>query len=505
MSDADPPLLEVRGLVKDYPGVRALGGVDLTVTSGQVHCLIGQNGAGKSTLIKCVSGLVEPTAGEVRFEGEPLPVGDPNASIARGIATIYQELDLVPHLSVANNVFLGHERKRGPLLNRAAMHSETEALFARLGNEGISPTAAVTTLRPAQQQVVSMARALSHSVKLLILDEPSAVLDGVEVEALFGVVRRLTAEGVGVIWISHRLGEVAELGDVVTVLKEGRTVATELPPDTPVDTLIRHMVGGRMEALFPDRRPSGEGTVLEVRGLTRTPDVYDASFTLREGEILGLAGLVGSGRTELLRLIYGLDPAQSGEVEVGGRRLPPGRPDLAIRAGLGFAPEERKSEGLWLDWSLIRNTSIADLSRFRRGPFTDRAGERREATRHLRSLNTQPDAPEQPAKQFSGGNQQKAVLARWLLRSCRVLLLDEPTRGVDVGARSEIYRVIAELAANGIGIVMVSSELAELLGFCHRVLVLREGHIVDELDGATSTEEEVLRSAVPVHHTAKAG
>ena len=505
MSHADTPLLAVRGLVKDYPGVRALGGVDLSVTSGQVHCLIGQNGAGKSTLIKCVSGLVEPTAGEVLFEGAPLPVGDPNASIARGIATIYQELDLVPHLSVAHNVFLGHERKRGPLLNRAAMNSETEALFARLGNEGISPTASVTTLRPAQQQVVSMARALSHSVKLLILDEPSAVLDDVEVDALFGVVRRLTAEGVGVIWISHRLGEVAELGDVVTVLKEGRTVATELPPDTPVDTLIRHMVGGRMEALFPDRGPFREETVLEVRGLTRTPDVYDASFTLREGEILGLAGLVGSGRTELLRLIYGLDPPQSGEVEVGGRRLPPGRPDLAIRAGLGFAPEERKSEGLWLDWSMIRNTSIADLSRFRRGPFTDRASERREATRHLQSLNTQPDAPERPARLFSGGNQQKAVLARWLLRSCRVLLLDEPTRGVDVGARSEIYRVIAELAANGIGVVMVSSELAELLGFCHRVLVMREGHIVDEFDGATSTEEDVLRSAVPVHHIAKAG
>jgi ribose transport system ATP-binding protein len=219
----------------------------------------------------------------------------------------------------------------------------------------------VTTLRPAQQQVVSMARALSHSVKLLILDEPSAVLDDVEVEALFKVVRRLTAEGVGIIWISHRLGEVRQLGDRVTVLKEGRTVATELPPDTPVDTLIGHMVGGRMETLFPDRKPPREAIVLQVRGLTRAPDVYDASFDLREGEILGLAGLVGSGRTELLRLIYGLDPAQSGEVEVGGRRLPPGRPDLAIRAGLGFAPEERKSQGLWLDWSMVRNTSIADL------------------------------------------------------------------------------------------------------------------------------------------------
>jgi ribose transport system ATP-binding protein len=505
MGEDGTPLLEARGLVKDYPGVRALDGVDLTVHRGKVHCLIGQNGAGKSTFIKCVSGLVEPTAGEVRFEGQPLPVGDPSASISRGIATIYQELDLVPELSVALNVFLGHERRRGPLLDLPGMHRETAALLARLGDEGVPPTAPVRTLRPAQQQVVSMARALSHEVKLLILDEPSAVLDDVEVEALFKVVRRLTAEGVGIIWISHRLGEVQRLGDQVTVLKEGRTVATELPPDTPVDTLIGHMVGGRMEALFPDRKPPRETAVLQVRGLARPPDVQDASFSLREGEILGLAGLVGSGRTELLRLIYGLDPAQAGEVEVGGRRLPPGRPDLAIRAGLGFAPEERKSQGLWLDWSLVRNTTIADLNRFRRGPLTDRAGERREATRHLRSLKTRPDAPERPAREFSGGNQQKAVLARWLLRSCRVLLLDEPTRGVDVGARSEIYRVISELAAGGIGIVMVSSELAELVGFCHRVLVLREGHMVAELDGATSTEEDVLRFAIPVHHTTKAG
>jgi len=505
MSEVSNPLLEVRGLVKNYPGVRALDGVDLTVTSGQVHCLIGQNGAGKSTLIKCVSGLVEPTAGEVRFQGEPLPVGDPNASIARGIATIYQELDLVPHLSVAQNVFLGHEHSRGPLLNRAAMNRETRALFARLGDERISPTAPVTTLRPAQQQIVSMARALSHSVKLLILDEPSAVLDDVEVEALFGVVRRLTAEGVGVVWISHRLGEVTEIGDVVTVLKEGRTVATELPPNIPVETLIGYMVGGRMEALFPDRQLARRGNRSSGTRSDATPRRLRRLLHLASGRDPGLAGLVGSGRTELLRLIYGLDPAQSGEVEVAGSRLPPGRPDSAIKAGLGFAPEERKSQGLWLDWSMISNTSIADLSRFRRGPFTDRANERREAIRHLRSLNTQPDAPQRVARLFSGGNQQKAVLARWLLRSCKVLLLDEPTRGVDVGARSEIYRVIAQLAANGIGIVMVSSELAELLGFCHRVLVLREGHIVDELDGATSTEEDILRSAVPVHHATKAG
>ena len=503
MGEADSPLLEVRGLVKDYPGVRALDGVDLTVTRGQVHCLIGQNGAGKSTLIKCVSGLVEPTAGEVRFEGEPLPVGDPTASIARGIATIYQELDLVPHLSVALNVFLGHERRRGPLLNQAAMHRETAALLARLGDEGIAPTAAVTTLRPAQQQVVSMARALSHSVKLLILDEPSAVLDDVEVEALFKVVRRLTAEGVGIIWISHRLGEVRQLGDRVTVLKEGRTVATELPPDTPVDTLIGHMVGGRMETLFPDRKPPREATVLQVRGLTRAPDVYDASFDLREGEILGLAGRLGPHRAAPPDLWAGPGPVRRG----GGWRSPP--PARPARPGHPGRPRVH-ARGTQVPGAVAGLEHGPQHLDRRPGPVPARPVHR--SRRRATGSHPPPAVAQHPARrartpgpQFSGGNQQKAVLARWLLRSCRVLLLDEPTRGVDVGARSEIYRVIAELAGNGIGIVMVSSELAELLGFCHRVLVVREGHIVDELDGATSTEEDVLRSAVPVHHTTKAG
>ena len=339
MGEADSPLLEVRGLVKDYPGVRALDGVDLNVTRGQVHCLIGQNGAGKSTLIKSVSGLVEPTAASP-VQGRAAPGRRTPDSIAR-IATIYQELDLVPHLSVALNVFLGHERRRGPLLNRAAMHRETAALLARLGDEGIAPTAAVTTLRPAQQQVVSMARALSHSVKLLILDEPSAVLDDVEVEALFNVVRRLTAEGVGIIWISHRLGEVAQLGDRVTVLREGRTVATELPPDTPVDTLIGHMVGGRMETLFPDRKPHREATVLQVRGLTRAPDVHDASFDLREGESRP-GRVVGSGATSA-RLIYGWTrPSRRGGV---GGAASPRPPDLAIRAVLGARPRSASPRG----------------------------------------------------------------------------------------------------------------------------------------------------------------
>ena len=489
------PLLEVRGLTKEYPGVRALAGVDFTVEAGKVHCLLGQNGAGKSTLIKCVSGVVEPTAGEVLFRGEPLPVGDPSASLQRGIGTIYQELDLVDDLSIADNVFLGHEPRRGVSINRRLMEQQTRELLQRLGHGEIDPGLKVGDLKPAGHQLTAIARALSRDVELLIMDEPSAILDDREVETLFEVVRRLTAEGVGIIYITHRLDEIARIADVVTVLRNGATVATELPATTPSDELVRLMVGGTPDALFPQRPVAAGETVLEVRDLSGVP-VTDISFSVAAGEVVGLAGLVGSGRTELLRYIYGLEKPASGTVEVLGTPLPPGRPDLAIAAGLGMAPEERKSQALMLDWDLIKNVSLADLRRFRRGPALNLRAERAEAAHHLTELNTQPPRPEQIVRMLSGGNQQKVVLARWLLRSCRVLLLDEPTRGVDVGARAEIYRVIAELAAAGLGVVVVSSELPELIGFCTRIIVMREGRMVGELAGETATEEALLSMAV---------
>ena len=493
------PLLRVRGLTKSYPGVQALAGVDFDVAAGQVHCLLGQNGAGKSTLIKCVSGVVEPTAGEVRYRGELLPTGDPHASLQRGIGTIYQELDLVDDLSVAANVLLGHEPRRGLGIDRRAVVEQTRKVLARLGHGELDPGATVGTLKPAYQQLVAIARALSRDVGLLIMDEPSAILDDREVETLFAVVRRLTAEGVGIIYISHRLDEIARIADTVTVLRNGRTVATELPPSTPPDELVHLMVGTAPTALFPERVIGTEEVVLEVCNLTARPAVSDVSLSLRAGEILGLAGLVGSGRTELLRAVYGMEVPERGTVHVAGRVLPPGRPDLAIAAGLGMAPEERKSQALMLDWDLVRNVTIADLARFRRAGVLDRRAERQAAAHHLDALNTQPRRPEQIVRLLSGGNQQKVVLARWLLRDCRALLLDEPTRGVDVGARAEIYRVIAELAAAGLGVVVVSSELPELVGLCTRILVLREGRIVGEVAGEEATEENLLRLAVAPH------
>ena len=489
-------VLEVRNLVKEFPGVKALQGVDLDVVDGEVHCLLGPNGAGKSTLIKCVSGAVEPTSGEILFLGEPLPQGDPAGSLKRGVATIYQELDLVPDLSVAESIFLAHEPRRWPLLDLDKMYRESEALLARLGHESIPVRAKVGKLRPAAQQIVSIARAISGNVRLLIMDEPSAILDEGEISTLFEVVRRLTAEGVGVVYISHRLDEIRRIGDRVTVLADGRTAATGLPATTPTDRLVELMVGRKVEQLYPDRPVGTDRVLLEVRDARRLPAVRGVSLQVRAGEVVGLGGLVGSGRTELLRLIYGLDPLDEGEVVLEGKPLRAGHPRAAIRRGLGLAPEDRKSQALVLDWSQTKNVTVADLGRFSRLLLLDIRKERQTARKELRALNTVPDDPDRVVRLLSGGNQQKVVLARWLLRQCRVLLLDEPTRGVDVATKAEIYRIISELAAAGLGVLVVSSELEELAHICTRVLVMREGEIVAEVDGKDATERALLRHAV---------
>ena len=490
------PLLEIRGLEKEYPGVRALQGVDFDVRAGEVHCIVGPNGAGKSTLIKCVSGAVEPTSGQVLLDGQPLAAGSPSGAIDRGIATIYQELDLVEDLSVSQNVFLGHEPRRARLLDLGTMRSDTAAILKRLDHEGISPRAFVRDLRPAARQVVSIARALSRKVRLLIMDEPSAILDDGEIETMFGVVRRLTAEGVGVIYISHRLDEIARLGDRVTVLTDGSTVASGLPASTSVDELVELMVGRKVDQLYPDRATGNETVLLEVRGLTRLPDVRDVSFEVHAGEVLGIGGLVGAGRSELLRAVYGVDGRDSGEVRVAGEPLVAGRPDKAIAAGLGLAPEDRKSQGLLMEWSLAKNVSLANLGQFLRRRLLSLRAEREAPRRQLDALNTVPADVERVVAELSGGNQQKVVLARWLLRECRVLLLDEPTRGVDVATKAELYRVITDLAARGIGVVVVSSELDELAGICTRVLVMQEGRLVAEVAGEETSELDLLRHAV---------
>ncbi|MFD5582940.1 sugar ABC transporter ATP-binding protein [Streptomyces sp. NPDC127063] len=490
------PLLSMSGITKSFPGVRALDGVDLDVQAGEVHCLLGQNGAGKSTLIKVLAGAHQPDTGTIRWRGEDVTLRSPIAAMRLGIATIYQELDLVEHLSVAENVHLGHEpTAAGFVVRRGAAKASTAQLLKRLGHPEIDPGRLVGELSAAQQQIVSMARALSHDVRLIVMDEPSAALDPDEVDNLFRIVGDLTADGVAVVYISHRLEEIRRIGDRVTVLKDGRAVAGGLPAKTtPTSEVVALMTGRNVEYVFPERpaEPPAGTPVLQVRGLARDGEFAPLDLEVHAGEIVGLAGLVGSGRSEILETIYGARKPTAGQVLVGGRPLRPGSVRAAVRAGLGLAPEERKAQALLMLESVTRNVSVSSLSRFSRGGWIDRGAENGAARAAVRELSLRPDNPSVPVRTLSGGNQQKAVLARWLLRGCRVLLLDEPTRGVDVGARAELYAVVRRLADEGLAVLLVSSEVPEVLGLADRVLVLREGSVVHTAPARQLDEHRVL-------------
>ncbi|MDX3527178.1 sugar ABC transporter ATP-binding protein [Streptomyces sp. ID05-39B] len=496
---SEPSLLSMSGITKSFPGVRALDGVDLDVQPGEVHCLLGQNGAGKSTLIKVLAGAHQPDGGTIRWRGEPVVLRSPIAAMRLGIATIYQELDLVEHLSVAENVHLGHEpTAAGFVVRRRLARQSTGVLLGRLGHGEIDPARLVGELSAAQQQVVSMARALSHDVRLIVMDEPSAALDPDEVDNLFRIVGDLTAGGVAVVYISHRLEEIRRIGDRVTVLKDGRAVAGGLPAKTtPTREVVSLMTGRNVEYVFPERPgvgvpPTGAKPLLEVRGLASKGEFAPLDLDLRPGEIVGLAGLVGSGRSEILETIYGARKPTSGQVLVDGRPLRPGSVRAAVRAGLGLAPEERKAQALLMLESVTRNVSVSSLAHFSRAGWIDRGAEQGAARAATRELSLRPDNPAVPVRTLSGGNQQKAVLARWLLRGCRVLLLDEPTRGVDVGARAELYAVVRRLADEGLAVLMVSSEVPEVLGLADRVLVLREGRVVHTAPARELDEHRVL-------------
>ncbi|MEU6355418.1 sugar ABC transporter ATP-binding protein [Streptomyces sp. NPDC047072] len=493
-----PPLLTMSGITKSFPGVRALDGVDLEVRAGEVHCLLGQNGAGKSTLIKVLAGAHQPDDGEITWQGEPVTLGSPIAAMRLGIATIYQELDLIEGLSVAENVYLGHEpTSAGFIVRGSAARTATSELLSRLGHAEIDPSRLVGELSAAQQQIVSMARALSHEVRLIVMDEPSAALDPEEVDNLFRIVGDLTADGVAVIYISHRLEEIRRIGHRVTVLKEGRSVAGGLPAEsTPTQEVVALMTGRNVEYVFPDRPAAGFAAarepVLKVEGLSRRGEFAPVDLELRPGEIVGLAGLVGSGRSEILETIYGARKPDAGRVLVDGTPLRPGSVRAAVSAGIGLAPEERKAQALLMLESVSSNVSVSTLSRFARAGWLDRRTERAATHQAVRELSLRPDNPDAAIRTLSGGNQQKAVLARWLLRGCKVLLLDEPTRGVDIGARAELYAVIRRLADEGLAVLLVSSEVPEVLGLADRVLVLREGSVVHTADARELDEHRVL-------------
>ena len=489
------PLLVMAGIVKRFPGVTALDGVDLDVLPGEVHCLLGQNGAGKSTLIKTLAGVHTPDEGTITWDGAEVTLGHPQAAMDMGIATMYQELDLVEGLTVAENVFLGHEKSRFGLSQRSAARAATRELLVGLGHPEISPTTEVGDLSAAGQQIVSMARALSRKARLIVMDEPSAVLDSGEVERLFDVIRQLTAQGIAVVYISHRLEEIRVIGDRVTVLKDGRTVATGLSAkETPTAEVIRLMTGRSIEYVFPERgaeAPEGE-PLLVVDGISRRGEFQKVSFEVRPGEVLGLAGLVGAGRSEIVETVFGARKADEGSVTVGGRRLRPGSVGSAVDAGVGLCPEERKSQALVLGNSVAHNISMATLTRFSKGGLIDRGAENAAAQELATSLELRPTGISREIRTLSGGNQQKVVLARWLLRGCRVLLLDEPTRGVDIGARSEIYALIRTLADDGVAVVVVSSEIEEVLGLSDRVLVVGDGQVLHEAPAGDLDEHQVL-------------
>ncbi|ASK66861.1 sugar ABC transporter ATP-binding protein [Brachybacterium avium] len=493
-AESSAPLLRVTNLVKHFPGAKALDGVDFDVRAGEVHCLLGQNGAGKSTLIKVLAGAHQPDDGEIHWEGQAVTIPSTTKALGLGIATMYQELDVVDGLTVAENIYLGHELSRGGILRHAEARTRTLDLLRRLGHPEILPGQDVGSLSAAGKQVVSMARALSHDAQVIVMDEPSAVLDPEEVVNLFQVVESLIAEGLAVIYISHRLEEIRRIGDRITVLKDGRTVASGLAvAETPTGDLIELMTGRRVESDFGGAGVEAFGEVmLRVEGLALDGVFTDVSFEVRSGQILGMAGLVGAGRSEILETLYGARPAAAGTITVGGRPMRTGSVVRAVARDIGLAPEERKSQGLLLDEPVYRNITLSTFARFARGGFLDERAERRAAVEQIEALHLAPADPDRQIRTLSGGNQQKAMLARWLVHGCDVLLLDEPTRGVDVGARAEIYGLIRRLARQGTAVVLVSSEIDEVLGLADQVLVVADGTVVHSGPAEQIDEHGVL-------------
>jgi len=487
--------LAMRGVRKAFGPVCALDGVDLEVARGEVHALLGENGAGKSTLMKVLFGALAPDAGTIALDGEPYAPSGPRAARERGVAMIHQELCLAHDLTVAQNVFLGREPARRGLLRRGAMRARVAGALERLGHPELAPDARVGDLAPALRQLVEIARALVFEARVVVLDEPTSSLSQADAEHLFTLVRRLAAEGVSVVYISHFLEEVQKVATRFTVLRDGRTVGVGAVATTPLERVVALMAGRSLDELFP-RRPRAAGDVrLAARGLAGARLLREASFELRAGEVLGLAGLVGAGRTELLRVLAGLDPARGGEARLGGERLGPADPRRRLARGIGLVSEDRKRDGLLLARSVATNATISHLAPLARAGWIRRGAQDAAAGRWIERLGIRCRGPRQALRELSGGNQQKVALARLLHRDVDVLLLDEPTRGVDVGAKVEIYRAIGELAARGKGIVMVSSYLPELLGVCDRIAVMHRGRLGRARPVAEWSEDELLDEA----------
>ncbi|HTX60613.1 MAG TPA: sugar ABC transporter ATP-binding protein [Verrucomicrobiae bacterium] len=491
------PLLEMRGIGKSFPGVRALDDVSLALEAGEVLALVGENGAGKSTLMKILAGAQRADAGAILVDEREVQIESPRAAERLGIGMIYQEFNLVPQLSAPQNIVLGFEPTRGGLLDARAARERASSVLRELGLE-LPLDVPTASLSVGQQQVVEIAKALAREARIIVMDEPTAALTEREIDRLFEIVAKLRARGAGIVYISHRMDELPRIADRITVLRDGRAIETRKAADFPADEIVRAMVGRRIDSLFPELPAVAHGApaVLAVRDLVREPAVRGVSFAVRAGEIVGLAGLVGAGRTEILRSIAGADQASGGEVRIDGVPVRPRSPREAIASGVAFITEDRKTQGLVLGMAVRENVTLAHLAGFvGRGGLIDRGREREATRRAIDDLHIRTPGTEQLVRNLSGGNQQKVVLAKWLLGKARVFLFDEPTRGIDVGAKAEIYQLMIELARAGAAIVMVSSELPEVLGMSHRLLVVRDGRIVAEFDRAGASPEEVIAAA----------
>ncbi|RFC45878.1 MAG: ribose transport system ATP-binding protein/rhamnose transport system ATP-binding protein [Verrucomicrobia bacterium] len=491
-----PPLLEMRGIVKSFPGVKALRGVDLALHAGEVLALLGENGAGKSTLMRILGGAQRADAGTLLIDGCETPFNTPQDSQAAGVAVIYQEFNLVPGLTAVENIFLGRETTRAGLIDKRSERERARKLFERLGAD-IDLDTPCRRLSTAQQQLVEIAKALAFDARILVMDEPSAALTAHEVGRLFEIIRDLRSQKISIIYISHRLDEVFEITDRVTVLRDGLNVGDRPTASITRAEMIQLMVGRKLTREFPQRTTIPGPTRLEVSGLRHGRAVCDVSFSVGRGEILALTGLVGAGRTETMRLLFGADPREAGEIRLDGRLLSIGSPSDAIAAGIGFLTEDRKTQGLVLAHSVLENFALPNLQRLSHQGFVRERSARDEFSRYVKQLQIAIPSEEQRAGNLSGGNQQKVVLAKWLARHCELLIFDEPTRGIDVGAKFEIYLLMNELVAAGKSIIMISSELPEVLGMADRILVMHEGRITGEIaDPRSATQEQIMRLAI---------
>ncbi len=493
----DPPALEMRGITKSFAGNGVLAGVSLRAAAGEVHALVGENGAGKSTLMKILAGVHRPDGGEILIEGRPVHFSRPADALAHGVAMIYQELSLAPHLTVAENIFLGREPLRfKPLgvVDKTGLHEQAGRLLKEYGFR-LDPRAVVGRLSAADRQLAEIARATAEARRVVVMDEPTSSLTAHETEELFRLIRDLKRRGLAVVYISHRLEELGAIADRLTVLRDGREVYEGAWGELSPEQIIGHMAGRELKEIFPPRRAEVGGVRLRVEGLTRAGRFEDVTFEARAGEVVGLAGLAGAGRTELVEAVFGAQPADRGEVYLDGARLGAHDPARAVSRGLGLLTEDRKRTGLCPDQTLARNLTLANVGALVEGLLVSRGRERRAAREYIERLHVRPPDPDMTAGRLSGGNQQKVLLGRWLFAGSRVFLLDEPTRGVDVAARAEIYRAVNKLAEGGAAVVIVSSDLPELLGMADRILVMRRGRLVAELDARRTTQEEVLTHA----------